>query len=161
MLDLNVSQIIIQIIAFLVMFWVMKKFGWKPLLNTLEARQKKIKDEFDSIAAKKEEAKALSAKYEDKLKEIHADARKRIQEAIEEGNKISSAIQEDAQHKAKETLQKVKSELAEEMSIAKNKLKNEIVNLVIGTTEKILQTKLDDASQKKLIAEFVEDAQLK
>jgi F-type H+-transporting ATPase subunit b len=41
MLDLDISQIIIQIIAFLVMFWVLKRYGWGPLLKMLDARQKK------------------------------------------------------------------------------------------------------------------------
>src|SRR5262245_43127903 len=106
MLDLDVSQIIIQIIAFLVMFWIMKRYGWQPLLDILEARRKAIQAEFDSIAVQKEEAKKLTAQYEEKLRDINADARKKIQEAIAEGHKMSVEIQKDAQASAKEILQK-------------------------------------------------------
>lgn len=161
MLDLNVSQIIIQIIAFLVMFWVMKRYGWQPLLDVLEARQKKIKEEFDSIAAQKEDVKKLAVQYEDKLREINADARKKIQEAINEGHKISVKIQEDAQTNAKAILDKAQLEIAGEISNAKNQLKNDVVDLVVKTTEKILQKKLDEPNQQKLIADFIEEAQLK
>ena len=161
MLNLDVSQIIIQIIAFLIMLWVMKKYGWQPLLDTLKARREAIQAEFDSIAAQKEEVKQLTIHYEEKLKEIDADARKKIQEAVAEGHKISLEIQEDAQAHAKEILQKAKSELEGEIANAKNQLKNDMVNLVVNITEKILQEKLDSAAQKKLIANFVEEAQLK
>ena len=161
MLDLDVSQIIIQIIAFLVMFWVMKKYGWEPLLGILEARQKKIQEEFDSIAAEKEEAKKLTALYEEKLREINGDARRKIQEAIAEGHKISTGIQEEAQKSANEFLQKAKLEIAGEIAHTKNQFKNDMVDLVVKTTEKILQKTLDDPTQKKLIADFVEEAQLK
>lgn len=161
MLNLDVSQIIIQIIAFLVMLWVMKRYGWQPLLDVLDARRKKIQAEFDSIAAQQEEAKKLTALYEEKLREINADARKKIQEAVAEGHKISVEIQEDAQTSAKEIVQKAKLEIAGEIVKAKNQLKNDMVNLVVKTTEMILQNKLDDTSQKKLIADFVEEAHLK
>lgn len=161
MLDLKMNQIIIQIIAFLVMFWVMKRYGWQPLLDVLEARREKIKAEFDSIDAQKEEARKLSAQYEEKMKEISANARKKIQEAIAEGHKISAEIQEDAQTNAKEILQKAKLEIAEEIANAKNQLKNDMVGLVVDTTEKLLQKTLDDSSQKKLIADFIDEAQLK
>lgn len=161
MLNLDVKQIIIQIIAFLIMFWVLKRYGWQPLLDVLEARRKKIQDEFDSIAAQKEDVKSLNEQYEAKLKEVHAEGRKKIQEAIAEGHQISLKIQQDAQSQAKEIITKAKAEISSEISQANNQLKNDIVNLVMDTTEKILQKKLDDSSQKKLIADFVEEAQLK
>lgn len=161
MLNLAVSQIIIQIIAFLVMFWVVKKYGWQPLLDLLETRRKTIQAEFDSIALQKEEARKLSAQYEERLREINADARKKIQEAIAEGHKISIEIQEDAQKNAKEILQSAKLEIAGEIVNAKNQFKNDMVSLVVNTTEKILQKTLNDADQKKLISDFVEEAQLK
>lgn len=161
MLDLAVNQIIIQIIAFLVMLWVMKRYGWQPLLDILEARRKKIQEEFNSITAQKEEAKKLTAQYEEQLREINVDARKKIQEAIAEGHKISVKIQEDAQSNAKMILQKARLEITGEIDKAKNQLKNDMVKLVVNTTEKILQKNLDDSSQEKLIADFIEEAQLK
>ena len=161
MLNLDASTILIQIIAFLVMLWIMKRYGWQPILDTLEARRKKIQEGFDSIAAQKEEVKQLAIQYEEKLKGIEADARKKIQEAVAEGYKISIEIQEDAQANAKELLKKAKLELEGEVANAKNQLKNDLVNLVVNTTEKILQENLDASSQKKLIGKFVEEAELK
>lgn len=161
MLNLDASQILIQIIAFIVMFWVMKRYGWQPLLDLLETRRKKIQEGFDSIDAQKDEAKKLADQYEERLKEINADARKKIQDAVAEGHQISAKIQEDAQNNAKEILQKAKLEMAEEIAKTKNQFKNEVVNLVVDTTAKILQKELDDSSQKKLIADMVEEAQLK
>lgn len=161
MLDLNVSQIIVQIIGFLVMLWVLKKFGWKPLLDLLEARREKIKSEFDSVDAKKAEVDQLVSKYELKLKEIEADSRNKIQEAVEEGHKISLEIQKDAQNQAKEILQKVKSEVEGEVAKAKNQLKNDMVDIVMNVTNKILKEDLDADKQKKLIADFIQEAHLK
>lgn len=161
MLNLDAKQILIQIIAFLVMLWVMKRFGWQPLLNVLEERRKKIQAEFDDIASQKEELHQVTVQYEQRMKEISADARKKIQEAVAEGQKIGREIQEEAQVKSKETLIKAKSEVEAEMAKMKNQLKNDMVNLVIVTTEKILKEKLDEPGQKKLIASFIEEVHLK
>ena len=161
MLNLEASQIIIQIIAFLVMLWVMKRYGWKPLLEILEERRNKIQSEFDSIASQKEEVKQLTFQYEEKLKGIEADMRMKIQEAVAEAQKISIGIQEDAQVQAKEILQKAKSEVEVEIIEAKNQLKNDMVNLIINTTKKILEEELDESTQKKLISNFLDEAQLK
>jgi F-type H+-transporting ATPase subunit b len=157
MLNLDAKQIIIQIIAFLAMLWVMKKYGWKPLLETMAARRKKIQEEFDSIAAQKKAIEQLTAQYEEKLREIDKEARKKIQEGYQLGLKI----QQDAQVHAKEFLQKATAEIETELVKAKNQLKSDIASFVISTTEKILQEKLDDSSQKRLITHFIEGAEIK
>jgi F-type H+-transporting ATPase subunit b len=159
MLNLDVSQIIIQIIAFLVMLWVMKRYGWKPLLDTLQARKDTIQAEFDSIVLKHEEAEQLLLEYQDKLKEIDKEARIKIQEAIAEGRIISDEIQNNAHSQAQNVLEKAKLELQGEVAKAKVQLKEDMANLIVKTTEKILQEKLDAESQSKLIAKFVEEAE--
>lgn len=161
MLNLDISQIIIQIIAFLVMLWVLKRYGWQPLLDILEARRKKIQAEFDSIAAQKEQINQLSIQYVERLKEIDTEVRKKMQEAVAQGQKMSTQIQKEAQMHAQEILQRAKSEMESEIAKAKNQLKNDIVNLVIHVTEKILREKLDDSNQKELIAKFIGEAQVK
>lgn len=158
MLDLDVSQIIIQIIAFLVMFWVMKRFGWQPLLDILEARRQKIATEFQEIAAQKQEIEALSSRYEERLAEIGAQARKKIQDAVAEGQKISGEIQEEAKAKAKDILIQAQEAIKVEILETKNALKNDIVNLVITAAEKMLQTTLDEKSQKELVVKLVEES---
>lgn len=161
MLNLDISQIFIQIIAFLVMLWVMKRYGWQPLMDILDTRKKTIQAEFDSLAAQKKQANQWAAQYEEKLKNIESEARQRIQEAVAEGRKISLEIQDHAQSQAKEIIQKAQSEIEGDIAKAKNQLKKDMINLIIHTTEKILQEKLDEPNQKTLITHFVEQAELK
>lgn len=157
MLELDEHQIIVQILGFLVMLWVMKKYGWIPLLEILENRRKKIEGEFDAIAAQKEEVKKLGLEYEAKLKSIDAEARRKIQE----GHKMGLKIQEEAHVRAKELLKKTQLEMENELVKVKNQLKNDVVTLVIRTTEKVLHENLDISDQRKLISNFIEEAELK
>lgn len=156
MLDLYVRQIIVQIIGFLVMLWIMKKYAWQPLLDVMTARRRAIQEEFDAISAAKAEAMQLKELYQDKLKGIDIEARKKIQES----HKMGMKIQEDAHAAAKDIVHKAKIEITGEILKAKSHLKNDIVDLVVHATEKMLSEKLDAQSQKRLIESFIEEAKL-
>jgi F-type H+-transporting ATPase subunit b len=159
-MNLDFSQVIIQIIAFLVMLWVLKKFGWKPLLNLLHERQAKIQGEFDTIAAQKDDLRKAMEDYNEKMKGIEAEARRQIQEAVMQGRKIAMEIQEETQSNAKAILAKAREEVNEEIAKARNQLKNDMVNMAIAGAEKILQENIDKTKHKKLFADFVKEADL-
>ncbi|MCI0531062.1 MAG: F0F1 ATP synthase subunit B [candidate division Zixibacteria bacterium] len=160
-MNLEFGQIITQAIAFVLVVLILRKFAWKPLLLVLEQRKEKIQSEFDQIEAHKHKVQTLTEEYQEKLKGIEAQARTRIQEAVNEGRKISQEIQAEARTQSKEILSKAQGDVEREVAKAKQQLKNDIVNLVISATEKIVQEKLDQEKHKKLIADFVEEAEFK
>jgi F-type H+-transporting ATPase subunit b len=160
-MEIDFSHIITQTLAFLVMLWVLKRFGWTPLLNILQERREFIQSELETVAAQKETVQKLTTEYEEKLKQIESEARVKIQEAVLEGRRIAALINEEAQSNARESLLKSRVEIQREMDRAKSELRNELVNVVITTTEKILQAKLDGELHRKLIADFIEEAEHK
>ena len=157
-MNFEIGQVLTQIVAFLLVVWVLKKFAWKPLLAVMEERKNKIKSEFDSIEEQKEKAQILLEEYQEKLRNIESEARARIQEAVAEGRKISQEIQTEARRQAQEILAKTKSEIEREIAQAKIQLKNDLVNMTIAATQKIIQAELNQERHKKLIADFVEQA---
>lgn len=160
-MNLDVSQILTQIIAFLVMFWVLKRYGWKPLQSLLEERHLRIKAEFESIAAQKAEVKELLDAYREKLEEIEAQSAHIFQESMMQAKQRASELHNSAHAEAKAILSKAKLDIQQEIVNARSGLKVELVDLVIATTEKILQIKLDKQKQEALIADFIEEANLK
>lgn len=55
-MEVEVGQVVSQIIAFLILLAVLKRFAWGPLLQLLEEREERIRSEFDTIAKHKEDA---------------------------------------------------------------------------------------------------------
>lgn len=159
-MNLDISQIIIQIIAFLLMLWVLKRYGWKPLTNQLDDRQAKIKGEFDAIAAERQAVQNLKESYEEKLRKSDDEARRKIQEGIGQGRRIALEIEEQAQANSRAILERVRREARNEIDQAKDQLKSDIVQLVIATTEKVLQKELDPPKQEQLIRDLIEKAKL-
>lgn len=143
------------------MLWVLKKFGWKPLLDHLEERKTRIKTEFDLIAAKMHEADELLAEYRRKLDGIEEEARKKLKKAVAEGQTIALEIQAKAQQSIRDAQKKIHADIHAEISKAEHQLKERIVDMVIATSEKFLKKKLDSDDQKELIEEMVDEAKLR
>lgn len=161
-MHLEIQQILAQVIAFMIMVWVLNRYAWKPLLRLLEERRDKIYTEFQSIDDQKKEIKKLTEEYNIKLKGIEAEARQKIQEEISKGREIAEKIQKEAHTQAQGILTKAQSDVEREIAKAKIQLKNDLVDLVITSTQKVIQEKMQDKDkQKALIGEFIEQVEVK
>ncbi len=149
------QQVLTQIVGFLIVLWVLKRFAWKPILSLLEERRQKIKAEFDAAAQRKEEANQLLASYEAKLAEIDAAARAKITEAVSEAQKIAADIKEEARKEGRELVVRSQAEIAREISKAKVQLKEDMVSISLTATEKIISQKLDEPGHRRLIDEYI------
>lgn len=153
------GEVIVQIVAFLIVFLVLKWLAWKPLLQGLQARRNRIKENFDEIEAAKKKIEALKAEYQAHIAKIDEEARQKIQEAIDEGRRIANEIQEKARAESQATFEKEKENLGLEIEKARITLRREIANLAILTTEKILQETLDESKQHQKIMELIDEAE--
>lgn len=154
---IDVRQVATQILGFLLMLWILRKYAWGPLLAVLEARREKIAGEFNEAERRKAEADAARAKYEQELRSIEAQARQRINEAVVEGQKVAAEIRTQAQADAVQRMKRADDDIERERGKAKELLKEQVVALSIRTAEKILRQKLDDPAQRKLAAAFIDE----
>lgn len=157
MISLEWQQLLTHALGFLLTLWVLKKFAWKPLLGLMEERRTKIKDEFDKIETDKAEAEDLKADYEGKLKNIEAERRQKLAEAVNEANKMASDIKMGAQEEARSIINRTNEQLDRDVAKAKVHLKEEMVTITLTAAQKILQEKLDDAKERQLIGQFIDN----
>ena len=156
-MNIEISQLITHIIGFLITVWLLKRFAWKPLISMMEERRQKIVDEFQKIDDEKAATEKLKADYNDKLKNIDAERRQKIAEAVNEANKIASDIQIEAQEKAHKMITDTNEKLARDVAKAKVQLKEEMVTITLAAAEKILHEKLDERKERELIGRFIEN----
>jgi F-type H+-transporting ATPase subunit b len=154
---IDVRQVLTQIVGFLLMVWLLRRYAWGPLLGLLEARREKIAGEFKEVERRKAEAQELKGRYELELRGIEAQARQRLQEAMAEGQKLAAEIKEQAHSDAAHRLQQAADEIAREREKAKEILKQQMVALAVRAAEKILRQKIDDQGQRKLVGEFIDE----
>ena len=147
----------LMIIAVVALFLIMSYFLFNPARDFLKKRQEKIRTELEDAKNNQEDAKALKAEYESKLKNIDkeaesilADARKR---ALANENRIIAAAKEDAAaiiERAKEEAKLEKQKMADEV-------KKEIVAVAALMAGKVVASKVDVAIQDSLIDETLKE----
>ena len=156
-MDIRFDILITQILGFLIVLWVLKKYAWGPILGMLEERRSRIAKQVSDSEKLRRDAEELKAEYENQLKTIEAQARQRIQEAVAEGQKVAEEIRATAHEEAQAITEKAKSTLELEYKKARVELRSEIVATALGAAEKLLQEKLDDQEQRRLVDRFVDE----
>lgn len=151
------QEIIIQIAGFLVVFWVLKKFAWGPLLGMVDKRRETIMGAFKDIESQKKALEALEVEYRKKLSAIEDEARSKIQEAARQGADLSKEIQDKARADAQKLIDRAHSEIEHDLVKAKLTLRNELAELSAEVTEKVIRARLTAEDHKRLVSEFVKD----
>ena len=146
-----------QIVGFLLVLWILGKFAWPKVLGFIEERQDKIKTDLNHAELDREEAAQLKSELDKELRNIEAKARARIQEAVNEGQRVAAEVKAGAQKEASDRLARVSDEIEREREKAAESLKKDVVNLAMGTTEKILRQKLDPDTRRRLVDEFIDE----
>ena len=154
---IDVRQVGTQILGFLILLWVMRKYAWGPLLAQLEARRQKIAGEFAEAERRQTAADAARAQLEAQMRDIEAQKRVKIQEGVAEGQRVAAEIREQAHKDATARLANAEDEVARQREKAKEQLKEQMIRISLRGAEKILREKLDDVHQRKLVGEFIDE----
>jgi len=154
-MDIQWKLVFTQLVAFLIVLWVLRKYAWGKLLGLIDERREHIASEFDQIEKGKEDVESLKAKYQKELAEIDTTARARIQEAVSEANDLAASIKEDARKEAVALRVKTNQDIEMELDKANVALRDRMVGAVVVATEKLIRERLDDDKHKKLISDFL------
>ena len=154
---IDFKQVFTQIIGFLIFLWLIRKYAWGPVLETLENRRAKIVADLAHAEKEKVDAAALKADLDRQLKGIDAQARAKIQEAVADGQQIAAEIKSDAQAQARARLERAEADIQGERLKAQKVLQEDIARMAVLGAEKILRKKLDESEQRRLVAEFIAD----
>jgi F-type H+-transporting ATPase subunit b len=154
---LNSNEVIAQVISFLLLLFLLRIFAWKRLLKLLDDRKERIVSEFKNIEESKASLDRLKLDYEARLKAIEDTARTRIQEAVLEGQKHAEFMKRNAHQEVQRILENGRATLKYELARTKEELKDQIIDLVLATTEQLIEEKLTTAADKKIVGDFLEE----
>jgi len=156
-MDIVASQVLTQIVGFLLLLALLRKYAWGPMLAALDDRREKIATEFSDIKTSKEDLTRLRGDYEARLAEIEKQARVRIQEGITEGQRIAREITDQARSDANDILAKAKENIEREVALARAQMRNEVAHLAIAAAEKVIRKEVDEQRNKELILQYMNE----
>lgn len=150
-----------QTIVFLVLMYIMAKFAWKPILNSVRNREQSINDALASAENARKEMQNLKADNDQLLKEARAERDAILKEARELKEKVISEASEDAKVKADKIVADAKRSIELEKQSAMAELKNHVAELSVEIAEKIIRKELSsEKEQHQMIEKMIGDAKL-
>jgi F-type H+-transporting ATPase subunit b len=147
----SVGLIIWTSVVFVLLFFILAKFAWKPILSAIQEREKNIQD----AIKKSEEVKESLSKIKEEKEKIISEARKEsdnlIKEARELREKLINDSKKQAQIEADKIISNARSQIQSEKIAALNEIKSLVANLSLEIAEKILKSELSDKEKQKVL----------
>ena len=150
-----------QLLIFIGLVLLLKKFAWKPILDSVNERENSIKEALSSADRARKEIESLN----ENNKKILVEAREEREDLIKEAKATSTKIIDNAKKEAEDIAEKLISQAQEsinsEKKIAIEELKVQVADFSIKMAEKILRSELKDKDkQRKLIDDLIKDSKL-
>ncbi|MBA2762803.1 MAG: F0F1 ATP synthase subunit B [Segetibacter sp.] len=149
------------LIAFLIVFFILKKFAWKPILNSLDAREKGIADSLQTAERVKNEMAQLKSEHEELLIKAREERGAMLKEAREIKERIINEAKEQAKVEASKIISESRQAIENQKMAAIIDVKNEVGKMVIEISEKILRRELSSKeAQEEHIKDLIEEVKL-
>lgn len=157
----HLGLIVWTLLAFLIVFFILKKFAWKPIIKGLSDRETSIAD----AIATAEKVKLEMAQLKNDNEALLATAREERAAMLKEAKEIKDKIVNDAKNEAKVQAAKIiadaQASINQQKMAAIVDLKNQVGNLVVEVSEKVLRKELSNkADQENYIKELAGDIKL-
>ncbi len=143
-------------IVFLSLLWILKRFAWKPILETLDERENRIQAALDEAERSRQEAQEMLQKYQQLLD----DAKRESQDIIAKSRKMAEATRDEivqkAQAEANHLIDRARKEIELARSKAVDELRREAVELSLMIASRLIGKSLSREDHERLIADSME-----
>ena len=151
LVQLDPGLFIWTILTFLILFFVLSKFAWRPLLEALESRENTIKSSLDDAEKAKQELESLNAETETIISEARSEAQSIRLEAKSAAEKVKADIIAQAGEDAKKLRDENEKQIQVEKDRAINEIRQEVVDLTLIVAERVIRKNLSKEDNQDLI----------
>lgn len=152
------ATLLAQIVNFLILLFLLKRFAYKPLGKLLSDRQQMVANNIASAEQERQEAEQLKTQYEAELQRTRELVQEMIQKATKTGEEKAAEIIENAKEESKRLKDAAISEIQREKEKAVADMRDQAATLAVLVAGKIIDKQLDDSIQHEMVQEFVKEA---
>lgn len=154
MLDIN-ATLLVQIVNFIVLLAVLKKFAWGPLLKTMHERSAKIEKNILDADADRAKAAELKKEYEEQLSQARLKAQEITDAAAVRADQETHEQKEAAKLEIEQMKESARAHLELEREEAAKEMKGQMVTMALAAAAKLMGRKMDEAADEELVTEFI------
>ena len=155
LLSPNPGLIIWTVICFTVLYFVLSRYAFPPIIQAVRDREKALEDAIAAAAKEREEAAALLAEQRRQLDAARGEADKLILEGRSAGEKLRALMVEETRGQQQEMLERARREISNEKERAIAELRREAVDLAIASASKVIERNLDNEGNRQLVERYL------
>jgi F-type H+-transporting ATPase subunit b len=154
----NSGDILFQLVTFIILLALLKKFAWGPLMGIMKQREEHIAGEINAAEQSRGEAKQLLEEQRTLLKEARTEAQGLIENAKKQGDVQREEIIALARAEADRLKESAKLEIEQQKEQAVAAIREQVASLSVLIASKVIEKELSTADQEKLINEYIQEA---
>jgi F-type H+-transporting ATPase subunit b len=158
-LGINLGYLISQIVNFGLLAVLLYFVAYKPILRMLDQRSARIKQGLEDAEQASRRAAEMEQEFEQRLAEARKEGQEIVAQATQMSEKARQEILATAREEARAQVEKAKEEIARERELAMAELRQQVADLSLSISEKVIGESLDQQRQRALIAEFLEQTE--
>ncbi|NJX14065.1 F0F1 ATP synthase subunit B [Tamlana crocina] len=151
--DFSPGLFFMQAIILLILIVLMRKFAWKPILDSLQTREDGIKDALESAEKARLEMQNLQADNKKLLNEAKAERDTLLKEARQMKDKMIEEAKSEAEVQANKMIEQAQVAIESEKKAAMAELKGQVSGLALEIAEKVVRKELSSKDQQLELVE--------
>jgi F-type H+-transporting ATPase subunit b len=160
MLNIDWGLMVWTLITFGLAVVILWKYAFGPLQNIIDERRAQIRESLEAAEATRDEAARLLDEYKATLASVRTEAEEILERSRTAGESTRTEIVAEARKQAERTVEKAQEQIEREMRAALKDLKEQIAELTVLATEKVVGKSLTGADQRRLLDEALRDLKL-
>ena len=149
-MNLN-ATLFAQMVVFFILWWVVAKFVWPPLVKALDERATKVADGLAAAERGKADLESAKKRAEQALSEARNEGTQRIADAEKRAQLSAEEIKANAQAEAARIIAQAKAEAEQQVTRARDALRAEVAALDVKGAEQILRREVDAKAHGQLL----------
>jgi F-type H+-transporting ATPase subunit b len=155
---INSGDIIFQLLMFIILLALLKKYAWGPLMGIMKQREDYIANEIQAAEKSRVEANKFLEETRQEMKKAREEAQALIENAKKQGERQKDEIIAAARQEAERLKESAKAEINQQKEQAMAALRDQVASLSVLIASKVIEKELNEQDQEKLIQDFIKEA---
>jgi F-type H+-transporting ATPase subunit b len=154
-LGLEFKLLFIQLVGFLILLWMLKKFLFGRVLDMIQRRGDEIRNAYEENDRTREEVKVLQNEYSQKLQQARKEAEDIIQAATARAEKAGQEILEKTRQEADDLRKRGLADIEQEKKKVISEVRTDVINLSVEIARRLIEKSIEPRDAERLADDVI------
>ncbi|WP_372988170.1 F0F1 ATP synthase subunit B [Marinobacter sp.] len=158
-MEINWITVSAQVVNFLILVWLLKRFLYHPVIRAMDKREQKIRNRMDEADDREQQAMQVKQTYEQKLSNFQKEREELLEETRHEARQTRSEMLDQAREETARARSHWMREVSEEKTAFIDGLRHQSLDVVESVIRKALQDLADERLEERIAHTFIRKLQ--